>query len=312
MPTESDIKISSNFTPKNALFCCHTPVCLNAPNSPKLLPVDYQFDQQFNVVPVSIPDLTKIDMDEVIYRNNSKNDTVQQQQRQQPVTTELSSSTSSSTPSLSTTKVAPAVPEHDVRHGVVLRRVTPPRRNTSIKKSDQPLMNVVLKKVDRTKLLAPPKPRGPERSPPPKKLATKKTQSTNSKTAATNTATTKKQDPSTNNNKNQPDIIVTPAPKPPPPVNLLKNRPPLEIHRIEGDKIIIIKRIPRSNNNRHGHHGAAGSATNQIVKSASDHGKHLPHNAHGKGHGKSHTAKTNNSQVIRLIFYFYFVFLIIV
>lgn len=34
---------------------------------------------------------------------------------------------------------------------------------------------------------------------------------------------------------------------PPPPVNLLKTqRPPLEIHKIEGDKIIIIRRVPRN------------------------------------------------------------------
>lgn len=38
-----------------------------------------------------------------------------------------------------------------------------------------------------------------------------------------------------------------PAAKPPPPINLLKTqRPPLEIHKIEGDKIIIIRRVPKS------------------------------------------------------------------
>lgn len=36
------------------------------------------------------------------------------------------------------------------------------------------------------------------------------------------------------------------AAKPPPPINLLAaQRPPLEIHKIEGDKIIIIRRVPK-------------------------------------------------------------------
>lgn len=42
--------------------------------------------------------------------------------------------------------------------------------------------------------------------------------------------------------------LELPKPPQPPPstVNLLKTqRPPLEIHKIEGDKIIIIRRVPR-------------------------------------------------------------------
>lgn len=55
--------------------------------------------------------------------------------------------------------------------------------------------------------------------------------------------------------KNELDIkVIAPAKPqpPPPPVNLLKTqKPPLEIHKIEGDKIIIIRRVPRNHRPTH-------------------------------------------------------------
>lgn len=106
------------------------------------------------------------------------------------------------------------------------------------------------------KLLEPPKPNKHEKSPPPKKLSSAKTNAgvgvlKKSHTASTNQAFIAKSK-STNDmpKKKESDIKVMAPAKPqppPPPVNLLKtHRPPLEIHRIEGDKIIIIRRIPRN------------------------------------------------------------------
>lgn len=104
------------------------------------------------------------------------------------------------------------------------------------------------------KLLEPPKPTKHEKSPPPKKL----TSATNNagvavlkakktRIASSNQSSLIAKSKSTNDvlKKKENDNPIVPA-KPPPPVNLLKTqRPPLEIHKIEGDKIIIIRRVPR-------------------------------------------------------------------
>lgn len=58
----------------------------------------------------------------------------------------------------------------DIRHGISLRRVTPPKCTVTVKKNETPMMNVVLRKVEK-KLLEPPKPNKHEKSPPPKKLS---------------------------------------------------------------------------------------------------------------------------------------------
>lgn len=109
------------------------------------------------------------------------------------------------------------------------------------------------------KLLEPPKPKH-ENSPPPKKLTSITTN------AGVNVLKAKKiRNPSNNQNltaksKSTNDVSkrkeveskkyltqARPPPPPPPPVNLLNTqRPPLEIHKIEGDKIIIIRRVPRA------------------------------------------------------------------
>lgn len=267
MSTETDIKLQNNCTPRNALFCCHTPICLTT--SPKLLPIDYELSRQLNSVPVRIPDLSKLGTIDVT--NGVSNHSQQQQQQQ-------SKTSAPSTPVTPVDNQSPPQPKTpkkalspEVRHGVVLRRVSPLRKTIGLKKPDPPMMGVVLRKVDKN-TLAPPKPRPSERSPPPKKALAKSAPKSATSSSATKTITA---------TANKPAIQVTPAPpKPPPPVNLLKNRPPLEIHRIEGDKIIIIRKIPRARppgehgkpHNRHNHHhhhsGKHVTATTTISTSA--------------------------------------------
>lgn len=210
MSTDAEIKFNSGCTPKNALFCCHSPVCLNS--SPKILPID---GQDYNrsvadVIPVRIPDLTKISMLEV--NQLSKH-------------SEPAPATNDHKP---VAPAAMAVPQQETRLGVVLRRTSPQKKSIVVKKSD-PMMGVVLRKVEKQSLL-PPKLRISERSPPPKKLPAKP----------------KKTIPAPPPEPKKPEVIPVPPPKPPKPINLLKNRPPPEIYKIEGDKIIIIKRIPRA------------------------------------------------------------------
>lgn len=111
------------------------------------------------------------------------------------------------------------------------------------------------------KLLEPPKPTH-EKSPPPKKLTSAITnagvnilKSKHNRTASINQSFIAKSK-STNDvsKKLEADLkkslaLAKPPPPPQPPstVNLLKTqRPPLEIHKIEGDKIIIIRRVPRA------------------------------------------------------------------
>lgn len=111
------------------------------------------------------------------------------------------------------------------------------------------------------KLLEPPKPITHEKSPPPKKLSSattnagvnilkaKKTRTASNnqnliaKSKSTNDVSKKKEA------ELKKSLALAKPPPPPPPssVNLLKiQRPPLEIHKIEGDKIIIIRRVPRA------------------------------------------------------------------
>lgn len=270
--------IADNCTPRNALFCCRSPVCLN--NSPKLVPLvnnnnkmDGQQQNQSKVYPVCVPDLsdgrfytnlmsTKLNDEAdlnnfdpitsnpismaVSQHNHHHHHQKQQQQQQQKL--------QSTPPKVQhINKSQSAV---DIRHGISLRRVTPPKCTVTVKKSDAPLMNVVLKKVEK-KLLEPPKPIKHEKSPPPKKLTSA---ATNAGIAITKPINKKTKSALNNQNsiaksKSTNDVLkpieinkISTAPaKPPPPVNLLKTqRPPLEIHRIEGDKIIIIRRVPRS------------------------------------------------------------------
>lgn len=148
--------------------------------------------------------------------------------------------------------------------GVLLRRVTPPRRPLPVKQPD-PIQTVVLRKVEKPSTAKLRLPRVPiaKGSPPPPitKAMRNRAAQANTLPKASATPTSKHihtNIPSTSNAPsspaaksaaaspaNQPAAAATPAPAKPP-VNLLLNRPPpTEIVRIEGDRIIIIKRIPR-------------------------------------------------------------------
>lgn len=270
MSTDVEIKSNDGCTPRNALFCCHSPVCLNGP---KILPIDYQTTiRQPDVIPVSVPDLSKLGMMNAMHRDVNKSEIQseaaggKQLQQQQPAP-------------LSAT--APST--QDVRLGVVLRRVTPPRKTVMVKKSD-PMMGVVLRKVEKH-TLAIPKPRPAERSPPPKKASAKMpvVEMANPKQLTAQSIVV-------------PSVVVTPAPIPAQPVNLLKNRPPLEIHRIEGDKIIIIRRIPKANppagqDKTHSGHGKHSDNS----RTHSGHKSHRHHSGHGKLKASAAGALANGS-----------------
>lgn len=264
MSTDVEIKSNDGCTPRNALFCCHSPVCLNGP---KILPIDYHSTtRQPDVIPVSVPDLAKLGMMNVNQRDMNKSEP-------------LSDAAATGGKSAS---------QQDVRLGVVLRRVTPPRKTVMVKKSD-PLMGVVLRKVDKN-TLAIPKPRPAERSPPPKK-ASAMIQSVVEKACQKQPIAPAVVIP---------PVVVTPALKPPPPVNLLLNRPPLEIHRIEGDKIIIIRRIPKAHppagqEKTHSGHGKHSD----ISKTHSGHKSHKHHSGHGKLKSSASGALSNGSSTNR-------------
>lgn len=142
--------IADNCAPRNALFCCRSPVCLN--NSPKLVPVttnaamDSQHFDQAKVFPVRVPDLSDAGFyTSLMSQPTSKlcNDTQKMNVNPlamaadagiplQPKMNEINKSQSA----------------QDVRHyGVSLRRVTPPKCTVSVKKNENPMMNVVLRKV---------------------------------------------------------------------------------------------------------------------------------------------------------------------
>lgn len=248
MSTDAEIKFNNGCTPKNALFCCHSPVCLNS--SPKILPID---GQDYNrsvadIVPVKIPDLTKISMLDV---NQPSKHTV-------PVSA-IPTNVHKPVPTATM-----AVPQQETRLGVVLRRTSPQKKSIVVKKSE-PMMGVVLRKVEKQSLL-PPKLRIADRSPPPKKL----------------TAKPKKTIPAPPPEPKKPEVIPVPPPKPPKPINLLKNRPPPEIYKIEGDKIIIIKRIPRAQ-------PPPGTDPTTIKTNTADaKGSHRHHKGH---HGKNRHPK---------------------
>lgn len=260
MSTDVEIKSNDGCTPRNALFCCHSPVCLNGP---KILPIDYHSTtRQPDVIPVSVPDLAKLGM-----MNANQN-------KMEPQAEAVATSGKPAT-------------TQDVRLGVVLRRVTPPPRKTVMVKKSDPLMGVVLRKVDKH-TLAIPKPRPAERSPPPKK-ASAKTQPVVEKACPKQPFL-----PAAVN----PPVVVTPASKPPPPVNLLLNRPPLEIHRIEGDKIIIIRRIPKAipsagQEKTHTGHGKHSDTS----KTHTGHKSHKHHSGHGKLKPSANGSSTNRSTI---------------
>lgn len=263
----SEFNVNSKCAPRNVLFCCRSPICLNN-NSPKLVPPTASTTAMeghaspaspsttTTVHPVRVPDLS----DPMFYTNLMTHPTADSM----PIA-------SKSIP------IDKSQSAQDVRHGVSLRRVTPPKSTVTVKKCDAPIMNVVLRKVEK-KLLEPPKPAKHEKSPPPRKLtnaataiglctsktstsiatasASAKTKKSNTLSASQSAAIAKSKSTTDVHGKPPKDKIKSAAPLTscasavelkPPPVNLLKtHRPPLEIHKIEGDKIIIIRRVPRS------------------------------------------------------------------
>lgn len=259
----TEIETNSNVNdcaPRNALFCCRSPVCLN--NSPKLVPPVEMEHQKLldsderNVYPVTVPDLT----DPEFYTNLMS----------QPSRPNHTSETILLDDQTKNVPINKSESAQDIRHGVALRRVTPPKSTVTVKRSDAPLMNVVLRKVEK-KLLEPPKPIKHERSPPPKKIplksaaglavsastsaiveANSKNKKNKTRIASSDKNATIAKSKSTNDvigNQKEKTIGTSVKPtnaKPPPPVNLLKVHRPLEVHRIEGDKIIIIRRVPRA------------------------------------------------------------------
>lgn len=271
MSTVAEVKLSNGCTPKNALFCCHTPdVCLNG--SPKILPIEYhQETSTADIIPINIPVVKRLGMIDV--NISMKNSGGGESFDKPPATNTAITTTTIPTPATITNPQNAALNQQvtstqpETRLGVVLRRTSPPKKRIDVKKSE-PLMGVVLRKVEKPKL-APPKLRIPARSPPPKI-----------------------QPPPTKSNKDpipkapvkQPDIILTPAPKPKP-VNLLLNRPPPDVYKIEGDKIIIIRRIPRAK-------PAPPSSANPVPGGGAVRDGQESKDAGAKGrHGKHHNGK---------------------
>lgn len=155
--------IADNCTPRNALFCCRSPVCLN--NSPKLVPVssntamDSQYHEQSKVFPVRVPDLSDAGFYTSLMTQPSANlcNHIQNNESNSATTAAAAATSASSKPvaDLHGVHSMPKMNEinksqsaQDVRtYGVSLRRVTPPKSTIAVKKSDNPMMNVVLRKV---------------------------------------------------------------------------------------------------------------------------------------------------------------------
>lgn len=262
-------------TPRNALFCCHTPA--GGYTTPQLLPVDLMEGYRTEVVPVNIIDLSKLDSDAIYTtvvdsscqnssssgsprRNESEASSIASQQP--PTGSNQQSTQPEPEQEQQPAQKQPPIPptEHHTKLGVVLRRVSPSKTtlNNLVKKVDTPAQNVVLKKVERKtnalpvdrsnkppelpvlKMLAIQKFTGYKRPPPPKKIPQLANKLPVQQVMPVKTAAPVKPPP---NLAPPPKVVpVAVAPKPAvPPIR----RPPITIQRIEGDRIIIIKRIPR-------------------------------------------------------------------
>lgn len=256
MSAEANIKLenSNGCAPRNALLCCRSPACLNyEPKLPQPVHTTNMSgpDQETNHTSggaLDYPHLSPLfhaTAGSLMHHDMAGSDSPRcaqsppSQQRHQP----------SSPPP--TDKVSNAINKSqsaiDVRHGVTLRRVSPPKRTITVK-PEPPMMGVVLRKVEKKSLLELPKPSRFGGSPPPKKLTSKA--KAKNQSAASNNPTAIPKSKSTNDVAliaKQKQEATTSKVAVVPKINLLKvHRPPLEIHKIEGDKIIIIRRIPRS------------------------------------------------------------------
>lgn len=172
-----------------------------------------------------------------------------------PQSTTSSDDTDSPAPSAAPNSINKSKTMIDIRHGITLRRVSPQKRPITVKQ-DGPLRGVVLRKVEKKSLLEPPKTPRFEKSPPPKKLTNKNKAKNHNAASNRNNANAIPKSKSTNDvalmAKQQLEAAAAAAAAASkgkhkvPQVNLLKTMRPLEIHKIEGDKIIIIRRVPKS------------------------------------------------------------------
>lgn len=145
MSTEFET-IADNCAPRNALFCCRSPICLN--NSPQLVPVknntmDSQRQSHSKIYPVCVPDLS----DAGIYNDLITQPTKYCDYNGKSDQNSIPNMSGGSQP-LKMNQINKSQSAQDIRHyGVSLRRVTPPKCTVSVKKNDNPMMNVVLRKV---------------------------------------------------------------------------------------------------------------------------------------------------------------------
>lgn len=141
MSTEFET-IADNCAPRNALFCCRSPICLN--NSPQLVPVkntsmESQRQDKSKIYPVCVPDLS----DTGVYTN-----LMTQARKYSDNNGENHQNSNMSGGSHPSNQINKSQSAQDIRHyGVSLRRVTPPKCTVSVKKNENPMMNVVLRKV---------------------------------------------------------------------------------------------------------------------------------------------------------------------
>lgn len=142
--------IADNCTPRNALFCCRSPVCLN--NSPKLVPVTSNAamnQEQSKVFPVHVPDLSDAGFYTSLMAHSTAklpNNIPKSDSNIRVSPTSMVNMQGAPPPKLNEINKSQSV--QDVRaYGVSLRRVTPPKCTVSVKKNENPMMNVVLRKV---------------------------------------------------------------------------------------------------------------------------------------------------------------------
>lgn len=309
----------TNCGPRNALFCCSTPVCLNLSNTPTILPPQQPIQQQkmdFNncnvannnnnnnetnvkpiehpqlastataaaaVIPVLVPDITKINLTNtngIVVNNCNSNDIKPQYVRIIDANDTLALSKSATAPNLTNTNSNGSIisndddnnkplprsrrlrtpPQLGGRLGVTLKRVSPPKTQIQVKKPMEHMLGVVLKRVEKKSLVQksildddkplyhlsivrgdnktkePVKPKGPPLKPGAAAVA-----------AAVAAAKVKQASSAANNAAAGKDnALIRAKPQPLPQIN---NQPrQVTIQKIEGDKIIIIKKmiIPKS------------------------------------------------------------------
>lgn len=145
MSTEFET-IADNCAPRNALFCCRSPICLN--NSPQLVPVknnpmESQCQNKSKIYPVCVPDLSDAGVYTNLMTQARKYSDNNGENYQHSI---IDMSGGSHPPKLH--QINKSQSAQDIRHyGVSLRRVTPPKCTVSVKKNENPMMNVVLRKV---------------------------------------------------------------------------------------------------------------------------------------------------------------------